>query len=122
MLAAVAGAALVAPVAVAATPEYKLSWSRDQVADIREGIARGDLACGVGNIAAGAGVSVVAGAGPAGLIAGAVVGAAGLLCGHNERPLRSAVDEAYYRRCGIDAYFTDGPLSYDTNYRYVVCP
>ena len=38
------------------------------------------------------------------------------------QPLRNAVDEAYWKKCGIDAYLTDGPQSYDGTYRYVVCP
>jgi hypothetical protein len=121
MLTVVGGGVLVPPAAWAA-PEHKISWSVEEVAGVREGIARGDLACGVGNVAVGGGVAVAAGAGPFGLVAGTVVGLAGLLCGHNDPELRDAVDEAYFKECAIDAYLTDGPLSYDATYRYVVCP
>jgi hypothetical protein len=121
MLTVVGGGVLVQP-AVWAAPEHQISWGVEEVAGVRDGIARGDLACGVGNVAVGGGVAVAAGAGPFGLVAGGVVGLAGLLCGHNDQRLRNAVDEAYWKKCGIDAYLTDGPLSYDGTYRYVVCP
>ncbi len=121
MLTVVGSGVLVQPAAWAA-PEYKISWDVEEVAGVRDGIARGDLACGVGNVAVGGGAAVATGAGPVGVAVGGVIGLVGLLCGHNHRDLRDAVDEAYFKKCGIDAYFTDGPLSYDADYRYVVCP
>ncbi len=120
-LTAVAGGVLVQPAAWAAQ-ENKISWSLAQVETIREHIAGGDVVCGVSDVAAGARVGVLAGAGAPGVVAGGLVGLSGMLCGGNLQPLRNAVDEAHHRKCGVDAYVTEGPRSYDTRYRYVVCP
>jgi hypothetical protein len=46
----------------------------------------------------------------------------GLLCGRGDPPLRAAVNEATVRKCGIDVYVTPGDRSYDTRFRYLVCP
>ena len=116
-------AAFAAP-AWAASPEYRLRWSPEQVSGIKDGIARGDALCNISSLVAGTVVGVATGGAPVaiGSAIGTGVGAAGLLCGHNDPKLRDAVDEAYWRRCGVDAYVTDGPLSYDARFRYVVCP
>jgi hypothetical protein len=122
VLVALGSAVSAAP--AAASPEFTISWNRDQVAGIREGIARGDGLCDAVALAAGTGVGIATAGAPlvAGAAVGTGVGAVGLLCGRNDPKLRDAIDEAYWRKCGVDAYFTDGPLSYDARYRYVVCP
>ena len=123
MLTVVTCGVLVQPAAWAA-PEFKISLSHEQVTTVRERIAQGDTACDVIGLGVGAAVSVGTAGAPvvAGTAIGTAVGATGMLCGGNDQQLRAAVDEAYFKKCGVDAYFTDGPLSFDTNYRYVVCP
>ena len=124
VLVAVGSAVSAVPAAAAPSPEFTISWSPDQVAGIREGIARGDDLCDAVALVAGTGVGIATAGAPvvAGAAVGTGVGAVGLLCGRNDPKLRDAVDEAYWRKCGVDAHFTDGPLSYDARYRYVVCP
>jgi hypothetical protein len=123
-LAAGGSAALVAPAALAAPPgEYKISWSLQQVTDIRRGIGVGDNAC---NALAVAGGVVTGPLGVTKVAAGAIGTVTGLggwaMCGHSDPKLREAVEAGFHRGCGVDAYFTDGPLSYDRSARYVVCP
>jgi uncharacterized membrane protein len=44
-------------------------------------------------------------------------------CGHGLGEVRDGLDEAFYRHCGMDLYWSvDGPKSYDGTYRVVVCP
>ena len=123
VLTVVAASALVAPAAWAAS-EFTQHLTAAQVAGIRDGFANGDDLCDVVGIAAG-GVAGKAANGAREAVANAVgvgVGTTGLLCGRNDQPFRNAVDEAYWKGCGVDVTFTDGPMSYDKESRYVVCP
>jgi len=46
----------------------------------------------------------------------------GLTCGRGLNDARAALDVAYANGCAIDYQWRDGPLSYDTEYRYTPCP
>jgi hypothetical protein len=123
VLTVVAGGALVQPAAWAAQ-EYRASFSHEHAASIRDVFARGDDLCNLGFMATGAGVGLATGG--AGVAVGTGLGVAadafGLLCGRSDPKMRAAADEAFFRKCGFDMYFTDGPRSFDGTRRYVVCP
>jgi hypothetical protein len=101
----VAVALVLGSTAASAATESRISWSPEDVRGVGDGLAHGDLACDVGSLAFKGPYSVL-----------------GLLCGRGDPPLRAAVNEATVRKCGIDVYVTPGDRSYDTRFRYVVCP
>ena len=120
VLAAVAGAGLVAPAASAAPPTEQRSahWDHAAVTDIHNRIAQNENVCNAISLGAGAVVGK-----RYGNAAGTAVGVVGLACSTHTAELSDIIDDAYYNGCGIDTSITLGTSTWDTKQRLVkACP
>ena len=96
-------AALGASPASAEPSEQRVHYNLGHVNETRDALERADTACSI--------------------VTMPMPPLFGLPCGRGMNEMREALDEAHHRRCGLDVYWVDrGPMSYDTEYRFEVCP
>ena len=75
-----------------------------QVVELRAALEKVDFTCGVSQVATPPWLGTAA-------------------CGKGDNDARKALEQADARGCGVDVHRVDeGPLSYDGDHEYVVCP